>query len=129
MNTLTSWLIQSVRKKTAGSHVVLRGNISAPLGVTDLVEMSKDAASLVVCIRQKFFCLGVRFFCQWHHKWRTFWPPWPTLPGPGRQPLDGSISMKFLFDSRLQSVSFHSLDDLLGFWVQTLWSKSVKIFD
>jgi len=36
---------------------------------------------------QKIFCLGVRFFCQWRHKWRTFRPPWPTLLGPGRQPL------------------------------------------
>ena len=30
-------------------------------------------------------------------------PPWPTLPGPGRQLLDGSISLKFLLDSRLKS--------------------------
>jgi len=33
---------------------------------------------------KKIFCLGVRVFCEWHHKWRTFRPPWPTLPGPGR---------------------------------------------
>jgi len=42
-NTLTSGLIQAVRKKTAGSHVALRGNISAPVWVTDLVKASKDA--------------------------------------------------------------------------------------
>jgi len=48
LNTLTSGLIQAVCKKTAGSHVALCGNISAPVSVTDLVEVSKDAASLVL---------------------------------------------------------------------------------
>jgi len=28
------------------------------------------------------------------------------LPGPGRQPLGGSISLKFLLETRLQSESF-----------------------
>ena len=60
-NTLAPGLIQVVRKKTAGSHVALRGNISAHVWLTDLVKVSKDAASLVVCT-QKIFCLGVRFF-------------------------------------------------------------------
>ena len=52
--------------------------------------------------------------------WRTFRPPWPTLPGPGHQPLSGSILLKFLLDSRLQSESFDTLDDLLRFRVQKL---------
>jgi len=51
INTLTSGLIQAIRKKTADSHVALRGNISAPVRITDLVEASKDAASLVVSTR------------------------------------------------------------------------------
>jgi len=55
---LTSGLIQAVRKKTADLHMALRRNISAPVRVTDLVEASKDAASLVVCTQKKFFCLG-----------------------------------------------------------------------
>jgi len=42
------------------------------------------------------------------------------LPGPGRQPLGGSISLKFLLETRLQSESFDTLDDLLGFRVQKL---------
>jgi len=70
---------------------------------------------------KKTFCLGVRFFCEWRHKWRTFWLPWPTSPGPGHQPLGGSISLKFLLESRLQSESFDTLDDLLGFRVLKLW--------
>jgi len=78
---------------------------------------------------KKIFCLWVRFFCQWRHKWTTFRPLWPTVPGPGRQPLGGSISLKFLLETRLQSESLDTLDDLLGFQVQKLWSKLVKIFD
>ena len=63
-NTLTSGLIQAVRKKTAGSHWAFHGNISAPVRATDLVEVSKDAASLVVCTRKKIFWLGVQFFLE-----------------------------------------------------------------
>ena len=76
---------------------------------------------------KKFFAWGVRVVCEWCHKWRTFRPPWPTLPGPGGQPLGGSISLKFLLETRLQSESFDTLDDLLGFQVQKLWCKLVKI--
>ena len=90
----------------------------APVQVTDLVKVSKDAASLVVCTRKKIFAWGcVWVFCQRRCKWRTFGP---TSPGPGRQPLDGSISLKVLLDSRLQSESFNTLNDLLGFRVQKL---------
>ena len=38
--------------------MALRGNISAPAWVANLVEVSKDAASLVVCTRKKFFGCG-----------------------------------------------------------------------
>jgi len=36
---------------------------------------------------KKNFAWGVQVFCEWRHKWRTFRPLWPTLPGPERQPL------------------------------------------
>jgi len=49
-------------------------------------------------------------FCEWHRKWRTFRLPWPTSPGPGPKLLEGSISLKFLLETRLQK---ESLDDLL----------------
>jgi len=99
----------------------LHGNISVPVWVTDLVKASKDVASLLVCTGKKIFCLGYAFFCQWRHKWRTFRPPWPTLPGHGHQPLGGSISLTFLLETKLQSESCDTLDDLLGFRVQKLW--------
>jgi len=100
--------------------VALRGNISAPVQVTDLVEVSKDT-SLVVSTLKKFFAWGVWVCCEWRHKWRTFWSPWPTSPGPGRQLLDGCISMKFLLETRLQSESF-------GTWV-TCWGFGFKSYD
>jgi len=109
--------------------VALRGNISAPVRIMDLVEALKDVASLLDCTRKKIFFLGMQVFCEWSHKWRTFRPPWTTLPGPGRQPLGGSISLKFLLETRLQSEFFDTKDDLLGFQVQNLWSELVKIFD
>jgi len=39
-----------------------------------------------------------------------FRPPWPTFPGSGPKPLDGSILLKFLLETRLQSDSFGTLD-------------------
>ena len=95
----------------------------------ELFNGSNGSANLLVCTRKKFFCLGVQIFYEWYHKWKTFRPPWPTLPDPGRQLLDGSISLKFLLETRLQSESFDTLDDLLGFRVQQLWSKLIKLFD
>jgi len=61
-NTLTSGLISAVRKKTAESYVAVPRNISALFQVTDLVEVSKDAAGLVVCTCKKMFVGGCRFF-------------------------------------------------------------------
>ena len=52
--------------------------------------------------------------------WRTFRPPWPSLPGPGHQPLGGSISLIFLLETRLQCECFDTLDDLLWFQVLKL---------
>jgi len=42
--------------------MALRGNFSAPVRVTNLVEVCKDTASLLVCTRKKFFWLGVPDF-------------------------------------------------------------------
>jgi len=32
---------------------------------------------------KKNFLLGGAVFCEWRHKWRTFRPSWPILPGLG----------------------------------------------
>jgi len=41
-------------------------------------------------------------------------------PGPEAKLLDGSISLKFLLETRLQSDSFDTWDNLLWFQVQKL---------
>jgi len=43
--------------KNTETHVALRGNFSGPVSGTDPLKVSKDAASLVVCIRKKIFWL------------------------------------------------------------------------
>jgi len=44
--------------------MALCGNFSAHVRVTDLVEVSKDVASLVVCIQKKIFASGMRVLCE-----------------------------------------------------------------
>ena len=106
--------------------MALRARNSGLKSGRELFKGSKDAASLLVCTRKKFFAWGLRIFCEKHYKWRPFWP---TSLGPGPKPLDGSMSLKFLLGTTLQSEYFDTLDDLLRFQVQKLRSKVTKIFD
>ena len=87
----------------------------------ELFSGSNGSASLVDYTRKKIFARGVQFFCEWCHKWRTFWPPWPTLPGPGRQPLGVSISLKFLLETGYNP-------SLLILWM-TCWGFGFKSCD
>ena len=84
------------------------------------VSFREKSCAFVVLFPRSIHIRVVWIVCERCHKWRTFRPPWPTLPGPGRQPLGDSISLKFLPETRLQSESFDTLDDLLGFQVQKL---------
>jgi len=104
--------------RSAGSHVALRGQNTGAESAGELFTRSKDSASLLVCSENKIFWFWVLDFCELRRKWRTFRPPWSTSPGPGPKPLDRSISLKFLLETRLKSVSFDTLNDLL--WVQKL---------
>jgi len=64
-NVLTLWCLAEIgdfRKKSTKTHVALHRNLSAPVRVTDLVEASKNAASLLVCTLKKIFAWGCRFF-------------------------------------------------------------------
>jgi len=79
--------------------------------------------------KKKSFWFGGADFFEWCHKRKAFRPPWPTAPGPGHKLLDGGISLKILLETRLQSKSFDTLDDLLGFLDQKLWYKVIKTFD
>ena len=117
------------RVRTTRSHMALHEHNSDAESGRELFKGSKDAASLLGRTQKTFFVWGFKNFCECHHKWWTFRRPWPTSRGPWPKPLDGSISLKFLLETGLQSKSFNTLDDLLGFQVQKLWSKVNKIFD
>ena len=56
-DTSASGRFWDFRKKNE-THVALRANLSGHVGAADLVEVSKDTASLLVRTRKKIFCLG-----------------------------------------------------------------------
>jgi len=105
-----------LRLKCSSLHVYLHGNISADNCVRELFKPSKDSTSLCIC-NEKKMVLG---FFEWRRKWSCFRP---TSSGPRPKPLDGSISFKFLLETKLKSESFDILINLLGFLVQKLWYK------
>jgi len=88
--------------KTTGSHVASRKNFSSLVSAADPVKSSKDSASLVDCI---YFAWGLRVSCD-DVTSEGFLGHRPTSPGPMPKQLDGSISLKFLLETRLQSESF-----------------------
>ena len=100
MQFLTLWRLSgfgNFRKKNSSFRLPYQRSSSSADCARELFNGSNGSTSLVDCTQKNFFCLGMRVFCEWRHKWRTFRPPWPTLPGPGPKPLDGSTLLKFLF--------------------------------
>ena len=95
-NTLASGWFWRFSQENSNFQLLYQRPSSSADCARELFNGSNGSVSLVDCTRKKF------------------------LPGPGRQPLDGSISLKFLLETRLQSESFDTLDDLLGFRVQKL---------
>jgi len=74
INTLASgWFWRLLQKNSSFQLPYQRPSSSADCA-RELFNSSNGSASLVDCTWKKFFCLGVRVFCQWCHKWRTFRP-------------------------------------------------------
>ena len=90
---------------------------------TELFKPSNDSASSLLRTRKKCFGWGLRMFCEWHHKWSSFWDFLPHVTWPRAQPLGQSISLKFSLETRLESESFEPLIDFPTFLVQKLWYK------
>jgi len=95
----------------------------------ELFKGSNGSASLVNCTRKKNFWLGVRIFCDWHHKWSSFGVILAHVAWPRAQPLGQSVSLKFSLETRLKSESFEPLIDFLAFLVQKLWSKMDRLIN
>jgi len=102
-------------------------NFSSPVSTTDLVNSPKDAASHLVCTWKHFLLGECRFFVNDIIS-RGLLDRLGPSHGSRLKPLDGSILLKFLLETRLQFDSFDNLDDLLGFQVRKSWSKVINIF-
>ena len=130
LNTLVSgcfWgFLQKYNRITHGfAHVTRASKVVESCSTSKAQKMRQV---FWTALEKKFLVAGAYFF-EWRHMWRACRPPWPTLPGPGLKLLGGSVLLKFLLETRLQFESSDTLDDLLRFQVQKLWSKTIKIFD
>jgi len=95
----------------------------------ELFKGSNGSASLVDCTWKKIFCLGVRIFCDWRHKWSNFRVILGHVAWPRAQPLGLSVSLKFSLETRLKSESYEPWINSLAFLVQKLWSKTNKLIN
>jgi len=89
----------------------------------ELFKPSKDLANVRVCNEKKFLVL----FFLWVTLWGRFLAILAHVTWPRAQPLDGDISLKFSFKTRLES--FEPLIDFLAFLVPKLWSKINKLIN
>jgi len=85
LNTLVSGCFFGIfAKKHLNSPVFAQEYLRSCLGY-GLVRSVKKCSQSSSLPSKKIFLPGGWFFCEWRHKWRTFRPPWPTLPGPSYQ--------------------------------------------
>ena len=96
----TCWLINTfhsgaLKLKSSSLHMFLCKNISADNCTRELFKSSKDSTSLHIYNEKTFFDFVFRVFCEWHYKWSSFRPSWPTSSNPRPKPLGGSILLKF----------------------------------
>ena len=90
-----------LKLKSSSLHMFLCGKIFTNDCARELFKSSKDSASLCVCNEK-----SVLFFCEWCHNKSCFRPVWPTSSDTRPKLLDGSISLKFLLETRLKNPSF-----------------------
>jgi len=108
--------------KTSSFRLLYQRHSSYADCATELFKPSNDSATLL-CTRKKCFGWGLRIFCEWHHKWSSFWAILAHVTWPRAQALGQSISLKFSLETRLES---ESLIDFPTFLVQKLWYKKNK---
>jgi len=66
--------------------------------------------------------IGFRVFCGWSHKLDSSLAILAQVTWA--QPQEGSISLKYLLETWLESQSFEPLIGFLAFLVQKLWPKN-----
>jgi len=133
--TLTLWepvyeyIVPGFRPKTGCFRLPYQCHSSSADCARELFKGSNGSASLLVWTRKNVFGWGVRFFCDWRHKWSSSWVILAHVTWPMAQPLGQSISLKFLLETRLESESFKPSINFLAFLVQKLWSKMNKLIN
>ena len=127
--TLTpGWIRGFSRKKSLNARGFVREYLHSCSGYGPGRIVKRRDKSSSLHSKKNFLLGGCGFFVSDIISWGLL-ATLAHFPVPGHQPLGGSISLKFLLETRQQSESFDTLDDLLGFQVQKLWSELVKIFD
>ena len=102
-------------------------NTSAADCARELLKPSKDSASLLVCSRKNFL-VGLQIFCEWRHKWSSFWAIMAHVTCRRAQPLGQSILLKFSLEIRLKSDSFWAFDQLsrVSCSKVMIWNKQIN---
>ena len=114
MNLLTLRLLV-YKHIVLGNRPKIKHSSSVDCGI-ELFKPPEDLGSLQVCNERKF--VGFVFFVSDVISKVGFWLLYLTCA----QLLDGSISLKFSMETRLESAkSFETLIDFLAFLVQKLW--------
>ena len=129
---LTLWrpvcedIITGFRPKTSSLRLPYHRHSSSTDCARELFKGSNRLACLLVCTRKKKFYLGLRFACEWCHKWSGFCVILDHVTWPRPQPLGQSILLKFSLETRLETESFDLLMNFLPFLVKKLWFKINK---
>ena len=90
LQSLTLWCplgFGDFRKKHLNASGFAREFLQSGMLYRPGKSLKRHGKSSSLHSKKNFFAWEMRVFCEWRHKWRTFRPPWPTLPGPGHQPL------------------------------------------
>ena len=117
------------RSKSSSCRLPYQHHSSSADCTRELFKGSDGSDSLLDGTRKKIFGSWVQIFCDWHHKWSSFWAILAPVAWPRVQPLDQNISLKFSLETRLESESFEPLIDFLAFLVKKLWSEINKLIN
>ena len=109
------YIVPGFRPKTSSFWLLYQHHSSTDC-TRVLFKPLKDLASLLVCTRKKFFGWGLQIFCEWRHKWSSFWAILAHVTWPKAQPLGQSISLMFSLETRLESFfwAFDQLSNISG---------------
>jgi len=75
-----TYIVPGFQPKTSSFWLPYQRHSSSADCARELFKSSNGLASLLVCTRKKIFGWGLWIFCEWRHKWKSFWAIWLMLP-------------------------------------------------